>query len=106
MQKQRATQAEPASQKTRAAASRVTHAFRHGRVSILQANEVPGDLVKEWVGHSNMQTTSLYTRFQDDFSKQAANEVALFPQENLAHRLQFSPSSPKSAQVAAEVSAA
>jgi integrase len=31
------------------------HAFRHGRVSVLQAMGVPGDLVKEWVGHSNLQ---------------------------------------------------
>ncbi|MGO8718810.1 MAG: tyrosine-type recombinase/integrase [Acidobacteriaceae bacterium] len=34
------------------------HAFRHGRVSVLQTMGVPGDVVKEWVGHSNLQTTS------------------------------------------------
>jgi integrase len=34
------------------------HAFRHGRVSILQASGVPGDLIKEWVGHSSLRTTS------------------------------------------------
>lgn len=43
------------------------HAFRHGRVSVLQTNGVSGDLVKEWVGHSNLQSTSLYTHFQYDF---------------------------------------
>src|SRR5207302_7220148 len=32
------------------------HAFRHGRVSVLQATGVPSDLVKEWVGHSNLRT--------------------------------------------------
>jgi hypothetical protein len=46
------------------------HAFRHGRVSVLQANGVPGDLVKEWVGHSNLRTTSRYTHFRDDYRKQ------------------------------------
>jgi integrase len=39
------------------------HAFRHGRVSVLQTNGVPGDLVKEWI-YSNLQTTSGYTHFQ------------------------------------------
>lgn len=34
------------------------HAFRRGRVSVLQTMGVPGDVVKEWVGHSNLQTTS------------------------------------------------
>jgi integrase len=37
------------------------HAFRHGRVSVLQENGVPGDLVKEWIGHSSLRTTSRYT---------------------------------------------
>lgn len=57
------------------------HAFRHGRVSVLQASGVPGDLVKEWVGHSNLRTTSLYTHFQDDFRQRIASEVALFSAE-------------------------
>ncbi len=54
------------------------HAFRHGRVSVLQSMGVPGDLVKEWVGHSNLRTTSRYTHFQDDFRRQIASQVALF----------------------------
>jgi len=37
------------------------HAFRHGRVSVLQENGVPGDLVKEWIGHSSLRTTSRYS---------------------------------------------
>jgi integrase len=57
------------------------HAFPHGRVSVLQAMGVPGDLVKEWVGHSNLQTTSRYTHFQDNFRRQIASQVALFPQQ-------------------------
>jgi integrase len=60
------------------------HAFRHGRVSVLQANGVPGDLVKEWVGHSSLQTTSIYTHFQDDFRQRIAREVSLFAPENVS----------------------
>ncbi|MBZ5643701.1 MAG: site-specific integrase [Acidobacteriia bacterium] len=46
------------------------HSFRHGRVSILQQNGVPGDLVKEWIGHSTLRITSRYTHFSDDFRKE------------------------------------
>jgi len=60
------------------------HAFRHGRVSVLQANGVPGDLIKEWVGHSNLRTTSRYTHFRDDFRKQVVCDVGLFPQQDMA----------------------
>jgi len=70
------------------------HAFRHGRVSVLQANGVPGDLVKEWVGHSNLQTTSLYTHFQDSFRKQIARDVALFAQPFSATELRVGPNGP------------
>ncbi len=38
-----------------------THAFRHGRISVLQQNNVPGDLIKKWVGHTSLKTTSKYT---------------------------------------------
>jgi len=31
-----------------------THAFRHGRVSLLQQNGVPGDLIKKWIGHTSL----------------------------------------------------
>jgi len=44
-----------------------THAFRHGRVSILQQNRVPGDLIKEWVGHTSLKITSKYTHFDDAY---------------------------------------
>lgn len=83
------------------------HAFRHGRVSVLQVNGVPGDLVKEWVGHSNLRTTSGYTHFQDDFRKRVACGVALFPGKDpsVATNLQFSPNSPNSQQNAAQASA-
>jgi integrase len=70
------------------------HAFRHGRVSMLQANGVPGDLVKEWVGHSNLRTTSRYTHFRDEFRAQVASESGLFAQTNAAELLPVSPNSP------------
>jgi integrase len=54
------------------------HAFRHGRVSVLQTSGVPGDLVKEWIGHSSLRTTSRYTHFNDGFRKQTANATGLF----------------------------
>ena len=45
------------------------HAFRHGRVSILQQDGVPGDLIKKWVGHTSLKTTSRYTHFPEEFRK-------------------------------------
>jgi len=54
------------------------HAFRHGRVSVLQENGVPGDLVKEWIGHSSLRTTSRYTHLRPEFREQVATEVGLF----------------------------
>jgi hypothetical protein len=73
---------------------------------MLQANGVPGDLVKEWVGHSNLRTTSRYTHFQDDYRKQVVANVGLFPQGKTAEDLQFSPNGPNLASVAAQASAA
>ena len=37
------------------------HAWRHGRVSHLQASNVPADFTKSQVGHSSLRTTSGYT---------------------------------------------
>ena len=54
------------------------HAFRHGRVSILQENGVPGDLVKEWIGHSSLRTTSRYTHLSSEFREQVAADLGLF----------------------------
>src|SRR6266850_1957857 len=41
-----------------------THAFRHGRVSVLMQNEVPSLLIKEWVGHTSFKTTEKYGHFE------------------------------------------
>ena len=45
------------------------HAFRHGRVSHLQANGVPPDFTKSQVGHSSLKTTSGYTHFGETFKR-------------------------------------
>jgi integrase len=59
------------------------HAFRHGRVSILQSRGVPGDLVKEWVGHSSLQTTSRYTHFDEGYKRRVARSLSLGMEEKL-----------------------
>jgi hypothetical protein len=53
------------------------HAFRHGRVSVLQQNGVPGDLVKEWIGHSNLRTTSRYTHFGPEIRERIAAQLGI-----------------------------
>ena len=40
------------------------HAFRHGRVSHMQASMIPGDFVKNQIGHSSLRITSNYTHFE------------------------------------------
>ena len=52
------------------------HSFRHGRISILQQNRVPGDLIREWVGHTSLKTTSEYTHFDDAYRQQIVSELA------------------------------
>ena len=53
-----------------------THAFRHGRISVLQQNKVPGDLIKEWVGHTSLKTTSRYTHFPTEFRRKVVSDLA------------------------------
>ena len=52
------------------------HAFRHGRVSHLQANNVPADFTKSQVGHSSLRTTSGYTHFSEDFARETVERLA------------------------------
>ncbi len=52
-----------------------THAFRHGRISVLQQNRVPGDLIKQWVGHTSLRTTRKYTHFDDAYKQRIASEL-------------------------------
>ncbi len=77
------------------------HAFRHGRVSILQAKGVPGDLVKEWVGHSSLRTTSNYTHFQDEYRQQVVNDVGLL-RGNRSENCSVGPNGPNFSTDAAE----
>jgi len=52
------------------------HAIRHGRISLLQAMGVPGDLIMKWVGHTSLKITSVYTHFSDQFRKQTVARTA------------------------------
>jgi integrase len=52
------------------------HAFRHGRVSHLQANNVPGDFTKNQVGHSSLRTTSGYTHFSEEYKRDIVERLS------------------------------
>lgn len=52
------------------------HAFRHGRVSHLQANNVPSDFTKNQVGHSSLRTTSGYTHFTESFFRDTVERLS------------------------------
>jgi integrase len=54
------------------------HAWRHGRVSHLQANNVPGDFTKNQVGHSSLRTTSGYTHFTEAFFRDTVERLSGF----------------------------
>lgn len=51
------------------------HSFRHGRVSHLQANNVPPDFTKSQIGHSSLKTTSGYTHFSDAYQREIADRL-------------------------------
>jgi len=46
-----------------------THAFRHGRISVLQKARVPGKMITEWVGHTSLKMSQKYTHFSDEERK-------------------------------------
>lgn len=52
------------------------HSFRHGRVSHLQALNVPPEFTKSQVGHSSLRITSGYTHFSDEFSRETVERAA------------------------------
>jgi integrase len=52
------------------------HAFRHGRVSHLQAAGVPSDFTKNQVGHSSLRTTSGYTHFTESFIRDTVEKLS------------------------------
>ncbi|HJY84353.1 MAG TPA: site-specific integrase [Candidatus Binatia bacterium] len=52
------------------------HAFRHGRVSHLQAEGIPPDFTKSQVGHASLRTTSGYTHFSPEYSRELVERAA------------------------------
>jgi hypothetical protein len=50
-----------------------------------------GDLVKLWVGHSNLEITSNYTHFPQEYRKHVASETGLFAQASVARKLPVGP---------------
>ena len=55
------------------------HAFRHSRVTVLRKRGTPGDLQKQWIGHSSLRTTDLYshTHQEKEYRRQAAAKAGL-----------------------------
>jgi integrase len=55
------------------------HAFRHSRVTMLRKNGTPGDLQKQWIGHSSLRTTDRYshTHQELEYRRLAASKVGL-----------------------------
>jgi integrase len=51
------------------------HSFRHGRVSVLRAHGVPDPLVKQWIGHSSLRTTDMYSHFTEAFKEEVVNNL-------------------------------
>jgi len=51
------------------------HAFRHGRVSHMQSSMMPGDFVKNQIGHSSLRITSNYTHFEHNQKREMAERL-------------------------------
>lgn len=51
---------------------KVNHAFRHGRVTMLRKLGAPGDLQKQWLGHSSLRTTDIYSHTHEDLEYRRA----------------------------------
>jgi len=51
------------------------HAFRHGRVSHMQASRMPGDFVLSQIGHSSLRVTSNYTHFAHQQKRDLAEHL-------------------------------
>jgi integrase len=58
---------------------KVTHAFRHGRVMVLRKNNVPGDLQRQWIGHSSLTMTDQYSHIDEDldYRRKYAGQLGL-----------------------------
>lgn len=55
------------------------HAFRHSRVTMLRKAGTPGDLQKQWLGHSSLNTTDRYSHTHEEleYRKKAAGNAGL-----------------------------
>lgn len=51
------------------------HAFRHGRVSHMQANNIPADFLLGQVGHSSLRVSSNYTHFAHQQKRDMAEHL-------------------------------
>jgi integrase len=51
------------------------HAFRHGRVSHMQSQMMPGDFVKNQIGHSSLRITSNYTHFEHNHKRDMVEKL-------------------------------
>ena len=60
---------------------KVLHAFRHGRVTQLRKQGIPSDLQKQWIGHSSLRTTDLYSHTDQEleFRREHARTLGLSP---------------------------
>ena len=54
-----------------------THAFRHGRISLMVASRLPEKFVLSQVGQVSKQITNHYTHFLDNENHEMVNEVLL-----------------------------
>jgi len=73
------------------------HSFRHGRVSMLRKSGVVlDDLVREWIGHSNLRTTSRYPHFGDSYRHEVAQQVGIFANQppQMKPQLRVGPKTP------------
>jgi integrase len=48
------------------------HAFRHGRVSLMQAARLPKDFILSEIGHTSLRMTGRYTHFSDQQRREMA----------------------------------
>jgi len=51
------------------------YSFRHGRVSLMQAQRLPGDYITKQIGHSSLKTTSGYTHFSEAQMQQMTEQL-------------------------------
>ena len=53
------------------------HAFRHSRVTMLRKYGTPGDLQKQWIGHSSLRTTDRYSHTDQEleYRRAAAGKI-------------------------------